>query len=180
MTRAAEDGSPLHGTLRPLGTGDGETLAALHAALFADGWSAHDFRRFLGDPAVFGFGAGHPALTGFILCRMAVDEAEVLTFGVARPARRRGVGRRLLSAALSEAARRSAAHMFLEVAEDNDAARKLYESAGFVRAGRRPAYYHDATPELVAGGAALVLRCDLCDAGPWMEARETGRARPSR
>ena len=35
--------------------------------------------------------------------------------------------------------------MFLEVAEDNAAARALYRSAGFARAGQRRGYYREYT-----------------------------------
>jgi ribosomal-protein-alanine N-acetyltransferase len=44
--------------------------------------------------------------------------------------------------------------MFLEVASGNQAARALYERAGFIRVGRRARYYPN-------GGDALVLRADL-------------------
>jgi ribosomal-protein-alanine N-acetyltransferase len=35
--------------------------------------------------------------------------------------------------------------MFLEVSATNDAARRLYDGAGFVEVGRRPRYYADGT-----------------------------------
>jgi len=54
--------------------------------------------------------------------------------------------------------------MFLEVAEDNAAARALYDSAGFFGVGPREAYYLGRAGRSLAGSAALVLRCDLCDA----------------
>jgi len=41
----------------------------------------------------------------------------------------------------SEAVSRGAARLFLEVAEDNFAARKLYAALGFGAVGRRAAYY---------------------------------------
>ena len=49
--------------------------------------------------------------------------------------------------------------MFLEVAEDNRAARALYAAAGFASVGRRPAYY--ARPGAADAVAALILRRDL-------------------
>ena len=54
--------------------------------------------------------------------------------------------------------RAGAVRLFLEVAEDNVAARALYERAGFGQIGRRKAYY--AAPD---GGRtdALVLALDL-------------------
>jgi len=48
--------------------------------------------------------------------------------------------------------------VFLEVGDDNDAARRLSERAGFEQVGRREAYYaHGAA----GNSAALVLRRDL-------------------
>ena len=89
-----------------------------------------------------------------ILARVAADEAEVLTLAVVGAARRAGVGRRLLAAAMGEAARRGAASMFLEVGERNGAALGLYAGAGFVAVGRRERYY-------AGGEAAVVMRARL-------------------
>jgi ribosomal-protein-alanine N-acetyltransferase len=48
--------------------------------------------------------------------------------------------------------------LFLEVAEDNAAARRLYESYGFKQIGRRPGYYkRPGGPAM----AALTMRCNL-------------------
>ena len=56
-----------------------------------------------------------------------------------RPAARRGgQGARLVGEGVLAAAARGATRVCLEVAEDNAAARALYEKAGFVEAGRRP------------------------------------------
>lgn len=95
---------------------------------------------------------------GFILFRMAADEAEVLTLAVSPACRRRGLGRRLLQAALDRAQARGAVNMFLEVAADNIPASSLYVSAGFTQVGRRPGYYP-------GGGDALVLRRALIPGG---------------
>ncbi|HEY0203523.1 MAG TPA: GNAT family N-acetyltransferase, partial [Acetobacteraceae bacterium] len=91
---------------------------------------------------------------GFILFRIAADEAEVLTLAVSPASQRRGLGRRLLHAALERAQARGAMHMFLEAASDNVPALSLYAGAGFLRVGRRPGYYP-------GGSDALVLRRDL-------------------
>jgi ribosomal-protein-alanine N-acetyltransferase len=153
-------------TIAPLTTADAAALAALHAIFFPPGWPAADFRSFLGDAAVFGFATRAETLTGFILCRAAADEAEVLTFGVLPDLRRQGRGRRLLTVAMEEARQRGARQVFVDVAEANHAARQLYARTGFFCVGRREAYYRGAEAPGLAGTAALVLRCDLCDAAP--------------
>ncbi|MDP9497982.1 MAG: ribosomal protein S18-alanine N-acetyltransferase [Actinomycetota bacterium] len=69
------------------------------------------------------------------------DEAWVQTLAVAPEAQGRGLGDRLLTALLDEAARRRAPAVSLEVRADNRAAQRLYERHGFVRTGVRRGYY---------------------------------------
>lgn len=54
-----------------------------------------------------------------------------------------GHGRALLGQLLNAARTTGASRVLLEVAESNTAARKLYESEGFVPVGRRARYYPD-------------------------------------
>lgn len=126
----------------PAGSLDLETLAGLHAASFGEPWGADTFARILASPGGFAFLAREADLwTGFALCRAVVDECELLSLGVLPAHRGRGVGRRLALRALDAARIRGAAAVFLEVAEDNRAARLLYESLGFRQVGRRRGYY---------------------------------------
>ena len=78
---------------------------------------------------------------GFLVLRVAADQAEIITLGVVPSARRTGIATALLSAAEAEAADKGAVEVFLEVASDNAAARALYEKAGYRRVGCRPRYY---------------------------------------
>jgi ribosomal-protein-alanine N-acetyltransferase len=81
-----------------------------------------------------------------------------------RPAARRsGLGGRLVGEGVLAAAARGAGRVFLEVAEDNAAARALYARAGFVEAGRRPGYYAGADGER---RDALLLALKLDDPLP--------------
>lgn len=84
------------------------------------------------------------APVGLVLFRVAVDEAEILTLGVIPEARRAGVGRALLEAALENARALGAAALFLEVAADNAAAIALYQQAEFGAVGSRKDYYASA------------------------------------
>lgn len=128
-------------------------MAAVHWAAFplGQGWDADGFASQLALPGVFGFVA-EPG--GLVLARALAGEAELLTLAVVPPARRLGLGRSLLQAAMAEAARRGAATIWLEVAEGNLAGRGLYTASGFTVSGRRPRYYRD-------GQDALVMRCPL-------------------
>jgi len=133
-------------------------MALIHAAAFlpAERWGPDAMALQLSLPGAYGFicllplpkgeGAG-----GFILARVAADEAEVLTLAVTPSSQSRGLGRRLLQAALDHARTHGAASMFLEVSPANVPALALYARAGFAPVGRRPRYYP-------GGGDALVLR----------------------
>lgn len=139
-----------------------ETLAALHARSIRTPapYSVTDFAAFLADPLVFLL---VEADAGLLLGRAVAGEAELLTIAVAPEARRRGLGRKLVSRFVYQAQLRGAERAFLEVAADNTAAIRLYESAGFTAAGRRRGYY--LTPE---GHRidALVLARELAAAHP--------------
>ena len=116
-------------------------LAELHGAAFAEPWSARDLAALTRTPGVFALAALDDAdLVGFILCRTAADEAEVLTLATAPAARRRGIASTLLDQAAIRALQEGAAALFLEVAEDNAPARALYAASGFAQVGRRPRY----------------------------------------
>ncbi len=81
------------------------------------------------------------ALIGFILVRQVYDQAEILTLAVSEPYRRAGIARALLKQLETDVLKGTVKALFLEVAEDNPAAIKLYKSQGFEAIGRRPGYY---------------------------------------
>jgi ribosomal-protein-alanine N-acetyltransferase len=128
---------------------DTTSLATLHAACFEDAWDAASLCTMLTEPGAFAF--HHPE--GFVLARVAGDEAEILTLAVAPHARGKGLGRTLLRAAIAEAHRRGGGVMFLEVGSDNPAALALYAALGFANVGLRKGYYR--------GRDARVLRLPL-------------------
>ena len=136
-----------------------DVVAALHQQCFEDPWSADAVAEILKMPRTFGLiacRAHDPA--GFILCRTVGGEGEVLGLGVTPAYRRSGVGGRLLSQALVTAEAWGALRMILEVAIDNGAARRLYESAGFITVGHRRSYYARSQG---ARTDALILARDL-------------------
>ncbi len=115
-------------------------LATLHARAFTTPrpWGEAEFAASISDPLVFLLVEGD---AGFLLGRAVAGEAELLTLAVAPEARRLGLGRRLVGRFVYQARLRGAESAFLEVAEDNAAARGLYLAAGFSDAGRRRGYY---------------------------------------
>lgn len=152
---------PRPGTyVRPARSGDAHALARLHAEGFERGWSAGEFEQLLSDRSVLGLvcagGLGAPA--GFVLARIAADEAEILSIVVARSSRRQGVGAALLTHLLSSLAQHRVAALFLEVEEENAAAIALYRHFGFGEVGKRKSYYKRADG---SSPAALVMRRSL-------------------
>lgn len=150
------------------GAAHAELLAALHAASLADAWPASGFLELLRHPNSWALVAQATAPDpeiraplGFILCRSAGDECEILTIATAPDARRRGIASALLRAALDSSRDRGAQAAYLEVAADNVAAQALYRRAGFTAVGQRPAYYRN----IRGRGAkdALVLRRPIPD-----------------
>lgn len=129
-------------------------LAALHAQAFATPWDAAAFADLLAQAGV----VLEVEDDGFILIRAVADEAEILTLAVRPEARRRGLGARLVRSAAERASAAGATRLFLEVAEDNAAARGLYEAMAFQAAGRRPRYYPRADG---SAADALILVLNL-------------------
>ena len=126
------------------GVDHADDVAACHRALFTEAWDKATFEGLLSDPTSTSLIArhGHPQETiGFIVGRLAADEAEILTFGVTADWQRHGVGKRLLEGMARAAKRAEAKRIFLEVAADNLPATVLYSRLGFRESGRRKGYY---------------------------------------
>jgi len=138
---------PVHATL----------LAGMHRICFAEPWEERAMRELLAMPGAYGILAapkpkektGDQRPKGFILCRVAGDEAEVLTLMVLPPYRRCGLAKQLLVRAIDAARHAGASVLFLEVAADNGGARALYSSEGFEQVGCRPRYYNNAVDAMV-------------------------------
>src|SRR5262249_51240454 len=137
--REAAPGAPpgIATVIRDACADDVDTLARIHAACFAKAWDAKTLGDMLKSPGILALSAPH----GFVLARVAADEAEILTLAVAPEARRQGLARALVVEAVVRAHAKGAAQTFLEVSRVNTAARALYGSLGFAEVGTRKSYY---------------------------------------
>lgn len=149
----------------------GPAIAALHKLCFDEAWSIFTVRQVLAMPGAFGLlaveegvvgtgGLGGGDLLGFALGRSAAGECELLSLAVTTGERGRGIGSALLAAAIDRARRDQVSRLFLEVAEDNAVALRLYRNFSFRPVGRRPRYYR--RPQGVAL-AALTYSLSLED-----------------
>ena len=134
--------------LRVANTTESQALSALHGRCFEETWGADFIARVIERQNSFALVATDPMgqEQGFAFVRQTADEAELLSIGVLKNTRKSGIGSRLLAGVTDRVRSAGAKYLFLEVAEDNLAARTLYARAGFKQTGRRKGYYEkDAT-----------------------------------
>ena len=138
---------------------DAPRLAQLHGASFHGGWGEGEFEQMLREPntLVHRLRLGGKVI-GFAVSRMAADEAEILSIALDERHRGRGLSRNLLLTHLGHLAGRGVRTIFLEVEENNQPARRLYERLGFAVVGRRERYYKRRDGEQLN---ALLMRRDL-------------------
>jgi len=147
--------------MRALRPDKAEQCASIHAASFAHPWSSAELAALIASSNTIGVAALDPSsgkLRGFVLSRLAADEAEILTIAVQSAFRKRGVGRALLTDHLSQLAAMRIRTLFLEVDMENVAAIRLYARFGFREVGQRPGYYRKRDGK---NAVALVLRRDF-------------------
>ena len=106
------------------------------------------------------FGGPDRTPMGFLIARVILDEAEVLSIGTLLDGRRKGVGTALLRATFDAARKEGARVVHLEVGEDNPGAIALYHKLSFQPTGRRADYYRRADRRRVA---AILMTSDLTD-----------------
>ena len=122
---------------------------------FAAPWSESIYRRDLADPQSLALlCTEHGAVIGFIHCSYVLDELTLNTLAVLPEYRRQGIARMLWTEMRSRM-QDICAVCYLEVREHNTAARRLYESLGFVQNGFRPRYYSDPEEAAVLMEARL-------------------------
>ncbi|MBM6580589.1 GNAT family N-acetyltransferase [Microvirga sp. BT689] len=147
--------------VEPVGTEAAARLAAIHASAFPRPWSTLDFERLLGERGVMADGLFLGRTTkpsGFVLSRIVLDEAEIITVAIAADTRGKGHARALLTRHLDALSRRGVARVHLEVEEGNGPAIALYRRAGFRETGRREGYYQKADG---TKASALTMALDL-------------------
>ncbi len=119
-------------------------IADIHASSFAKGWTVADLTSTLSLP-------GSTALVvelmgtiyGFVQFQWVKGEAEIHTICVLANYRRQHFARDLMHGLISHLQDMGTTRLFLEVAENNHAARGFYDRLGFATSGLRRGYYAD-------------------------------------
>ena len=132
-------------------------LARTHMAAFGPdaSWPAQDFARYLDDPIMLVLGTD----LCFIAVRLAGPEAEVLTLATHPDVQGQGRATALLRDALSRLKAVNVEEVFLDVSDQNTAARALYARCGFTGFAMRPNYYK-------SGATAICMKAVLSPASP--------------
>ncbi len=80
---------------------------------------------------------------------LILDEGHITNIAVSEDYRRLGLGKKLLEELIKLCEKYEISSMTLEVREDNEPAKELYKSYGFVEGGRRTNYYHDVGKDAI-------------------------------
>jgi ribosomal-protein-alanine N-acetyltransferase len=143
-------------TIRPAHEGDLDDVAAIERSVFGDPWSRRSFADLVdAGQVLFLVASDANSVVGYAVILVAGVESELANLAVSRLVQRQGLGRRLLAEASNQARARGCEEMFLEVRASNEAALKLYETAGFRAIGRRARYYARPIED------AIVMRAEL-------------------
>lgn len=133
-------GAPV--TIRAMWPADIPDVMRIERQSFGMPWQESTFRALMRRPSASLLTAeADGAVVGFAVLWFVEDEGELGDLAVDPGHRGRGIGRTLLDRSIEEARLRGARTLYLEVRESNEAARALYETAGFDPVGRRTGYY---------------------------------------
>ena len=122
-----------------------DQLANLHAQCFPHRpWGASEFADLKKSGCEI-----IASQNGFIVWRTVADTAEIVTIGVAPDARRTGIAAAMLGIMEKDVKEQGVTRIILDVAENNAAARALYEQFGYKIDGRRPKYYDGTTDAIL-------------------------------
>jgi ribosomal-protein-alanine N-acetyltransferase len=116
----------------------------LREATGAATWSEEALRETAKLPGVTAYVSERKgAISGVVVGRQVLDEAEVLNLAVTQGTRRQGEGRALVGHILNRFVQHQVSRVFLEVRESNAGAIAFYRGLGFEATGTRRDYYQD-------------------------------------
>ena len=117
-------------------------IESLEGLSFSEPWSYESLLAHLDSPLSLMMVAEEDGeRLGYVYGAVIPPESELYRIAVDRFARRRGAGLKLLEKFLQESMEKGGKTTYLEVRESNEAARRLYERAGFALVGIRKNYY---------------------------------------
>lgn len=136
---------------------DIDAVLSIEVAVQAYPWTRGNFSDALSHQYVCCVDQDAAGIHCYAILMPVLDEAELLTIGVATQQQRKGYGRAMLLEIMHIAHTKSLQRVYLEVRHSNAAAIALYRSVGFVEIGLRRGYYRTA----LGSEDALVMACKL-------------------
>lgn len=127
--------------VRPMRSGDLDTVAAIEQAIYPFPWSRGNFADSLSAGYDSWLFETEHRTAGYAIVMWLPDEVHLLNLSVAAELQGRGFGRAMLRWLMADGQRRGAPGMLLEVRPSNQRAIALYQSLGFHRIGIRKRYY---------------------------------------
>ena len=130
--------------MRPMQTSDLDAVLSIEYRIYPYPWARGHFADSLTSGYACWVGrsvAAQHALVAYFVLMLAVDDAHLLTIGVAENHQGQGFGARMLQQAMLVARQANAKNLLLEVRPSNEKALALYRQFGFRQIGLRRAYY---------------------------------------
>ena len=129
------------------------SVAALEVLCFSDPWSQNSVASELNNPlSLWLVAVEEDAVVGYVGSQTVMGETDMMNVAVHPDHRRRGIARSLIDGLVQALKDRESHSLTLEVRASNAPAIALYESLGFLEAGRRRNYYRNPKED------ALILR----------------------
>lgn len=137
--------------VRPMALEDLTQVTEIEQESFPHPWSEDYFRQELTVNQVARYLVVHQGaiVLGYIGIWLIVGEIHITTIAIRKSHRRRGLGERLLIAAIELAMEHQSRLITLEVRESNSEARGLYRKYGFTEAGLRQQYYTETGEDAI-------------------------------
>lgn len=134
-------------------SGDDVTaIASLEARIFPDAWGEEAVLSYINTTFVATLDG---VLVAYLISNLIAPEGELYRIAVSEECRKMGIGKALLSYAISELKALGLSDFYLEVREKNLPARALYASLGFRESGVRRGYYKNPDDN------AVLMVCNL-------------------
>ncbi|MBQ8401419.1 MAG: ribosomal protein S18-alanine N-acetyltransferase [Clostridia bacterium] len=131
-------------------------IVSIERESFSTPWSADSLRQAGEmDNSIFLAVTDGQTAVGFGCILLVAGEGELVDIAVSPAYRKLGLGQMLMTGLLTEAGKRKAEQIFLEVRQSNTPARGLYEKNGFRAIGLRKKYYKDPVED------AVLMQCTL-------------------
>ncbi len=145
-------------TLRAMDYSDVDQVMRIEQSIYPYPWTTGNFIDSLDSGYACMVAELDDVLIGYAVLMPSVEEAHLLTIGIATAHQRKGLGEEVLARMMSMAHDSGINRIILEVRPSNAPALALYRKCGFQQIGLRRGYY---PADNNGREDAIVMECDL-------------------